>query len=42
MKRMFKFGIAIFIYALLLIVLDFIMGIGIRDQWDKLLRWSKK
>jgi hypothetical protein len=42
MKRIIKLSMAIFIYALLLLILDFILGIGIKDQWDDLMKWSRK
>lgn len=42
MKRFIKVSAAIFIYAFLLTILDFIMGIGIRDKWDDLMKWSRK
>lgn len=41
MKHLLKYGIAIIIYAFLLIVVDFVLGIGIKDQWDKLMKWSR-
>ncbi len=42
MKHVFKYGMAIFAYAILILVFDFIIGIGMKDQWDKLMKWSKK
>lgn len=37
-----KHGVAIIIYTFLIVVVDFMMGIGIKDQWDKLIKWSHK
>jgi hypothetical protein len=42
MKRLIKFVAAIIIYAFLLIILDYILGIGLKDHWEKLMKWSKK
>lgn len=42
MKCIFIFGLAIIIYGFLLVVLDFIMGMGIQDQWDNLMKWVRK
>lgn len=42
MKLVFKYGLAIIVYAVLIVVVDFILGIGIKDQWDKLNKWSRK
>ncbi len=42
MKRVIKYGVAIVIYGFLLVILDFIMGIGIQDQWDDLMKWTRK
>lgn len=42
MKKVFKYGLVIIIYAVLIVVADFIMGMGIKDQWDKLIKWSRK
>ncbi|MDF2636868.1 MAG: hypothetical protein K0R78_3742 [Pelosinus sp.] len=41
MKHVIKLGLVIIIYAVLLVVVDFILGIGIKDQWDKLNKWSR-
>ena len=37
MRHVFKYGLAIMIYLVILVVLDYIMGIGIKDQWDSVL-----
>jgi hypothetical protein len=42
MKHVFKCGLAIIVYAVLIGVVDIIMGIGIKDQWDKLNKWSRE
>lgn len=42
MKHALKYGIAIMVYAVLIVVVDFIHGIGIKDQWDNLIKWSRK
>lgn len=42
MKQIIKYGIAIIIYGFLLVILDFIMGIGAQDQWDALTKWARK
>lgn len=42
MKHLLKYSIAMIAYALLIFVVDFILGIGIKDQWDKLNKWSHK
>lgn len=42
MRHIFKYGFAMIVYAGLIVVVDFIMGIGIKDQWDKLTKWSHK
>jgi hypothetical protein len=42
MKHVLKYGIAMIVYAFLIVVVDFILGIGIKDQWDKLNKWSHK
>lgn len=42
MKRFIRISAAIFLYAFLLIIVDFIMGIGIRDKWDDLMKWGRK
>ncbi len=42
MKRFIKYGMVIIVYGFLLVVLDFIIGMGIRDQWDNLIKWAHK
>ena len=42
MKHVFKYGLGIIVYAFLIVVVEFILGIGIKDQWDKLNKWSRK
>ena len=42
MKHVLKCGIAMIVYAFLIVVVDFILGIGIKDQWDKLNKWVRK
>lgn len=42
MKPIFKYGLVIIVYAILIVIVDSIMGIGIKVQWDKLNEWSPK
>lgn len=42
MKHALKHCFAIIVYFVLIVLVDFIMGIGIKDQWDKLIKWSRK
>jgi hypothetical protein len=42
MRHVLKFGIAIIIYAVLIVIVDLVMGMGILDQWDKLMKWARK
>lgn len=42
MKRVIKYGIAVIVYGFLLVILDFIMGIGTQDQWDDLMKRARK
>lgn len=32
MLRVFKYGLAILVYCFLIVVVDYIMGIGMKDQ----------
>jgi hypothetical protein len=41
MKHTLKYGIALIVYSFLIIIVDIIWGIGIKDQWDKLNKWSR-
>lgn len=36
-----KHGLAFLLYLVILVVLDFIMGIGLKDPWDKFNRRSR-
>ena len=42
MKRVIKYGLAMITYGFLLVILDFIMGIGTQDQWDNLMKWARE
>lgn len=42
MRHVLKYIITIIIYLLFTVVVDFIMGIGMKDQWDKFMKFSKK
>lgn len=42
MKQILKKILIVPIYILYLIVIDWILGIGTRDIWDKLKEWSEK
>lgn len=42
MKHIIKLYIAIISYASLVLFVDWILGIGLNDQWDRLMSWSKK
>lgn len=42
MRHILKYTIAIIIYLFFTVVVDFIMGIGMKDQWDKFMKFSKK
>jgi hypothetical protein len=42
MKHLLKCSLAIIIYAVLIVILDAEMGIGIKDKWDKLMKWSRQ
>lgn len=42
MKRALKKVLVFPIYMIYLIVIDWILGIGTKDIWDKLKEWSKK
>ncbi|MGF7143933.1 hypothetical protein HNQ56_002363 [Anaerotaenia torta] len=41
-KHLFRFVLALVVYAVFLIVIDWILGIGIHDTWDKLMDWANK
>jgi hypothetical protein len=42
MKYLLKSGVAIMIYAVPLLILDVEIGIGIKDKWDKLKKWTRQ
>ncbi len=42
MKHLLKSGFAIMIYAVLILILDVEIGIGIKDKWDKLMKWARQ
>jgi hypothetical protein len=42
MKYLLKSGVAIMIYAVLLLILDVEIGIGIKDKWDKLMKQTRQ
>ncbi len=42
MKHLLKCSLAIIIYAVLIVILDAEMGMGIKDKWDKLMKWSRQ
>lgn len=42
MKRILKKVLFVPVYMVYLIVIDWILGIGTKDIWDKLKEWTEK
>lgn len=42
MKKVFKWIVAILSYIGIVVILDGILGIGLKDKWDDFVDWAKK
>ena len=42
MKKVFKWIVAVLSYVGIIVILDMILGIGLKDKWDDLVDWAKK
>ncbi len=42
MRKKYRFLLAFLVYALLLLIGNWVGGTGIKDEWDNLMDWVKK